>query len=375
MKKKTLSVILIIVFTAFIAVAGVLYAVLPKADYSSTEKRYLSQMPDVSFKKIKDGSFSADFEKFLSDQTPFRKFFVSVNAYFELAKGNNGSNGVYLGKEGWLIEKPFERDNRFNVNMNRIAAFCGNTDIPVVLVSVPSKGSVYGEYLPGNSMNYHDYDLIEAIPDYLGNSAEVISLTDAFEKSKDEYQLYYRTDHHWTADGAYIAYKQICSRIGLVPTDYSSYSISEYEGFFGTSYSTSCYTLTKPDSVKIFRNEKTDKNVSVTVVEGKKETHSDSMFFDNRLSEDDMYTVYLDGNHSMVDIETGNDGPVLLMIKDSFAHCLAPFLADNYSRIIMIDLRYYKKSVTELAEENSVDQIMFVYGIDSLATSRDIILK
>ena len=68
------------------------------------------------------------------------------------------------------------------------------------------------------------------------------------------------------------------------------------------------------------------------------------MFFRKHLDESDKYLTFLDGNHSLVTIKTGNPGGKLLLIKDSFAHCAAPFLAENFSEIYMIDLRYFKES-------------------------------
>ncbi|MBQ6543581.1 MAG: hypothetical protein IJL77_04260, partial [Clostridia bacterium] len=123
MKNKFGTKLIICVFTAFIFVMGLLYIFMPKNEFSETEKRYLATAPNLSFSSVKDGSFSKGFENFLADQTPMRTFFVSVNAYFELIKGNNGSNGAYLGKDGTLIEKPFDRDNRLDINIGRIAAF------------------------------------------------------------------------------------------------------------------------------------------------------------------------------------------------------------------------------------------------------------
>ena len=84
MKKKTGAKILIIIFTAFIAVMGMLYIFMPKTEFSETEKRYLMSAPKLTLSNIKDGSFSEDFETFLADQTPLRTLFVSINAYFEL---------------------------------------------------------------------------------------------------------------------------------------------------------------------------------------------------------------------------------------------------------------------------------------------------
>jgi hypothetical protein len=373
MTKKTHQKILIIVFCAFIAVIGILYVFLPKNDYSATEKRYLSQFPSVTLKNIADGSFSTDFEKFLADQTPFRTFFVSVNAYFELIKGNNGSNGVYLGKDGWLIEKPFARENNLEKNLKRIKNFANETDLPVYLMAIPSKGYIYSDKLPDNSMKYYDSEYLETINSILGDSVTNIDVSKALISNRNSANLFYKTDHHWTSDGAYIAYEEFCKVKGFPAPSLNNYDVEESTAFYGTSYSTSCYTLTKPDVVKILKNKQTKGNADVTIIEGNKKTNYDNMFFQNRLNEEDKYTVFLDGNHSRVDIKTGNNGGKLLLIKDSFAHCLAPFLAEQYSEIIMVDLRYYKKDLKDIIKDEKITEILFLFSVENLATSKDII--
>ncbi len=358
-------------FVTFIAAMGVLYAVLPKNDFSETEKRYLAGAPSFSFKNLSSGKFTADFEGFLADQTPFRKFFVSVNAYFEYLKGNNGTNGVYLGSDGWLIEKPFDRSNKFDKNMERIREFCEKSGIPAAITAVPSKGYIYSEKLPKNALAYLDGEYREKLENC---GMHYIDLFDAMEKAKNEKQLFYRTDHHWTSAGAYLAYTQICRALGLKAVPESGFEAEETPGFFGTSYSTSCYTLTKPDTLTVMRSKKSGGAAEVIIREEKEETF-DNMFFTDALAQGDKYVVFLDGNHPMVTVKTGNEGGRLLLIKDSFAHCLAPFLAEHYSEIVMIDLRYYRKPISDLMAEKDFTQLLFVYGMDNLAESSDIILR
>ena len=97
------------------------------------------------------------------------------------------------------------------------------------------------------------------------------------------------------------------------------------------------------------------------------------MFFTEHLDEPDKYPVYLDGNHAFERITNhDSDGGKLLVLKDSYAHCLVPFLAKHYSCIDMVDLRYYLDSVSKLTEENEYDEVLMIYGISSLCESRDI---
>lgn len=374
MKNKTRSKLISAVFIVFIFAVAVLYVFTPKNSFSETEKRYLAEFPEFSFSSLISGKFTAGFEEYLSDHAPFRNVLVSLNSYFELIKGNNGSNGVYLGSDGWLIEKPFDRENRFDTNVKRIAAFAQSTDIPTAIAAVPEKGYVYGEKLPENALAYADDEYLEKLSAQCGNSVQVIDLSDALISRRDEKQVFYKTDHHWTCAGAYIGYTEICRALELTAADESGFYVQNAGDFYGTSYSTSLYTLTKPDTMEILRSKKTDGAAEVVIEDGQTEK-SGNMFFDDNLTGSDKYTVFLDGNHPLVRITTGNEGGKLLVIKDSFAHCLAPFFAENYGEIVMLDLRYYKKPVSRLLSAESFDQILFVYGMENLAESRDIILK
>ena len=374
MKIKTKSKLISAVFIVFIFAIAVLYVFMPKNNFSQTEKRYLAEFPEFSFASFGSGEFTADFEEYLSDHAPFRNTFVSIDSYFELIKGNNGSNGVYLGSDGWLLEKPFDRENRFDTNIGRIISFANSTQIPTAIAAVPEKGYIYGEKLPKNALAYSDDEYFEKLSAQCGESVRFINFCDALKTRKDAKQIFYKTDHHWTCDGAYIAYTEICKELGLTAADETEFDIQTAEDFYGTSYSTSLYTLTKPDTMKIMRSKKTNGAAKVVIEDAKTEEYG-NMFFDANLKSSDKYTVFLDGNHPSVRIKTGESGGKLLVIKDSFAHCLVPFLAENYGEIVMIDLRYYKKPVSGLLSAENFDQILFVYGMENLCESRDIVLK
>lgn len=373
MKTKTKSIIITAFFIAFVFIMAVLYIFMPKNSFSATEKRYLAEFPKFSFDALSSGKFTSEFEEYLSDHTPFRNVFVSLNSYFELAKGNNGSNGIYLGSDGWLIEKPFDRENRFDTNLRRIKNFADSTDIPVALSVVPEKGYIYGDRLPKNALKYNDEECLQKLSKQSEN-VSFINIADALKAQKDKKQLFYKTDHHWTSDGAYIGYAEICKALNLNAAAENDFDVQTVDGFYGTSYSTSLYTLTKPDTMKIMRSKKSGGAAEV-VIEESKTTRKNNMFFDEALDGGDQYTVFLGGNHPLVRIKTGNQGGRLLVIKDSFAHCLAPFLAENYSEIVMVDLRYYKMPLSQLISAESFEQILFLYGMENFAESKDIILK
>lgn len=120
--------------------------------------------------------------------------------------------------------------------------------------------------------------------------------------------------------------------------------------------------------------ENTDKNITVKISEDGKDNHYGSMFFYNHIGEDDKYPVFLDGNHALTEIQNKNaKNGTIVVIKDSFSHSLAPFLAENYSKVVLVDLRYYKQSVSDLIKKENPEQVVALYGIDNLATDTDIV--
>ena len=85
------------------------------------------------------------------------------------------------------------------------------------------------------------------------------------------------------------------------------------------------------------------------------------------LERKDKYQIFLGGNTDILKIrDTEKEKPRMLLIKDSFANCLIPFLALHYD-IDVIDLRYYKSSLKNFMENKTFDTILIVYGIDTLS--------
>lgn len=365
------------VFLIFIFGMAVWFLFNPKSDYSSSEKRYLQQFPDVSVDKVLDGTFGTDFESYFADQFPARSFWVGLNAYYSLDTGNNGANGVYNCDNGYLINKPVSTDNKLEKNVDAIVKFKNTIDVPVTVMFAPSTGYVAEDVLPAVHDKYNDDTYFEQTSATL--SANGISFVDLRKTFKDTYasgnQLYYKTDHHWTTLGAYTAYEKLCEQLNITPTPKEKFDIKTYGGFYGTTYSTSGFWFTQPDSIQIWDNpENTDKNIKVKISEGTNTDEFGSMYFYDHLEEDDKYPVFIDGNHALTEITNSNaKGGTILLVKDSFSHSLAPFLAENYSKIILVDMRYYKMSVSQIVEQENPEQVVFLYGIDNIATDTDLV--
>ena len=360
-----------IIFVGFIVVMLALFLLLPKKEYSSSEKRYLQQAPAFSFKSLMSGEFGDSFEKYLSDQTAGRNFWVGLASYYNLAIGNNGSNGVYNSSDAYLVNDP-EKMTGLMRNVGFIDEFAQNNNVKTTVLVAPSTGYICSDILPWNHMNYHDDEMFAKIKDALP-SADFVDVRDTF---KDEYaagnQIYYKTDHHWTSYGAYTAYRELGAALGYTPHEKVDYEVTAYPGFYGTTYSSSGFWLTPSEDIEVWDNKQN--NVKVTITDGDKTVEQDDMFFYSHLDEDDKYPVYLDGNHpyTMIKNPSADSDKKLMVIKDSFAHSLVPFLADHYSEIVMIDLRYYTDPVSEIIKSEHIDEVLVIYSIDNLATDTGI---
>lgn len=366
-----------VVFLIFIYGMALWFIFSPKPDYSSSEKRYLQKFPEVTAEKLLSGDFGSEFETFFADRFPQRNTWVGLNAYTALAEGNNGASGVYNCKNGYLINKPVSTENNLDKNIGAVADFAKSIDTPTTVMLVPSTGYIVDDVLPTFHDKYNDDEDISKISSTL--SKDKIGFVDLREPFKSEYkngsQLYYKTDHHWTTKGAYTGYQELCKVLGITPIDDSTLKKDSYPDFYGTTYSSSGFWLTPSDNIEIWNNPKnSDRNISVKITEGANIKTSGSMYFTDHLKEDDKYPVFIDGNHALTEITNTNaKNGTILLIKDSFSHSLAPFLAENYSKVVLVDLRYYKESVSDLVTTYNPEQVVVLYGIDNLATDTDIV--
>ncbi len=357
-----------IVFAAFILTFTLLLVFLPPETYSENEKRVLAEFPAFSLEAIADGSYTAGVEKYINDHFPMRDAFVGIYSYYNRLIGRGNSSGIYLLSDGSMVSAPAEIDpDKCDRNIGRLESFAVNTGLPATLMIIPSAGYANRDLLDFTHKEYSD-DLIFASAEENLDRVGLIDLRELFagEEAAGK-DVYYRTDHHITSYGSYLAYLEFCRANSIEPTEGYT-DIEKLEGFYGTSYSKSGLWLTKPDTVEIWHSPKGYKfHVTVDDIGEKKE--QDSLYFHSHKENMDKYPVFLDGNHAVVTVknEDVKNGRVLLVVKDSYAHCLSTFIADQYETVCLVDMRYYRASVSELAKEIGATELLYVFGAENLA--------
>lgn len=364
--------IISVIFVAFIGIFAVLFWVLPKSDFSPKEKRYLQGFPEISVQSLTDGTFETDFENYINDHMVLRDVFMGVNSYSNIAVLNNGSDGVYKCSDGYLINEP-ATDSRLDLNLSVTADFKDKTGIDTTVMIVPSTGYIMDDKLPLVHKNYNDdryYNRIESFCQK--NGLGFVDLRDTFNSRKNSTQIYYKTDHHWTTVGAYLAYQSLCEKWGIEVKETNGYIVEKTPDFYGTTYNTSGFWLNESDIIEVWKNR--DNHSTCEITANGKTTAYKSMFFPKQLEGADKYTVFLNGNNPVTTVKNpDNKGKEkLLVIKDSFSHCLAPFLSEKFSQITLVDMRYYKKSVSEeIVKKDKFDKVLICMSMDNFLEDKD----
>ena len=377
---KRYCIFITALFCAFIGVFLVANAVSPDRTFSEVENRNLEQLPAVDFgtpeKLFRDGNFfngqfMRDFETYTTDQFIGRDAWVDLKARTERALGKKENNNVYFADNDTLITR-FDQPaaDRVTENLNYVNKFVENVDIPVVFSLIPTQACIWADRLPEGAPNASQTDLMAQAQGAVAGATWADVYTPLMEH-KDE-DIFYRTDHHWTSLGAYYGYTGLASALGYTPVPLTDYTPTvRSTEFYGTVFSSSGVRWVKPDTITTYVPDDGITVVSHTYDNsGNPVEEQRALYVESFLSVKDKYSMFLGGNQSLgVVTNTNNpDGPKLLIIRDSYADSLVPFLTAHYSEIHLIDPRYYHLSVKDYVEQNGIDQALVLYSVPNFVT-------
>ena len=344
--------------------------------YSPVEKRELQTRPEISITKVLDGRFQKKYESYLRDQFPGRDHWVSFQTDMELFMGKNEIHNVYIGKNHYLLEHYTEKEfdpQQISKNLQALEKFVGkakqNADVHVMMV--PTKSWVLREKLPAFAPHYKEQKFYDALQQKLEKEDVLISVEPVLDAHKEE-EIYYRTDHHWTTLGAWYAYEQYTKAVGgdLQRAQGKKKFRCISKDFYGTTYAKINYAR-QADKIEIY--EPADKlRVVYNMGEKKTKTLYDVSF----LKTPDQYSVFTGGNQAVLEITGGiKNGKTLLLIKDSFANSILPFLAEDYEKLVVVDLRQLNVSGDRLLEMFSPTDILILYNSAQFAQDKEFEIK
>ncbi|ETP72713.1 hypothetical protein UYO_1315 [Lachnospiraceae bacterium JC7] len=374
------SVITVMMITIMILIFGVWFLIAPKKEFSENENRQLALAPVYTFQSLKDGSYMTSIQKYLSDHFPIRDEFMTFKTKTEILTGKEEINDIYIAHDGYLIEAYSEPKqngkiiNQFGKLYQDITTDAKNN---ISLMLVPTAVTVYNDKLPAAAPDKGDLKqlatmdtIYEALPEikridcYQGLLAQAQS-----EKGSDNVSsLYYHTDHHWTTFGAYIAYRQYCEAMGITPLEESSFTKTVVTNSFrGTVYSKLNDTTVPGEEITIYENPEN----RLTVNYQDSEEVTDSLYNKDYLSKKDKYSMFLNNLHPLIEItnETADSDKVMVLVKDSYANSIVPFLVNHYRKIYVFDTRYYRFGPASFINEHpEVTDVLILYNMNTIDT-------
>ncbi|MGM9632685.1 MAG: DHHW family protein [Eubacteriales bacterium] len=364
---RTRELVFLLALGFVIAFFSFSYIFCEEKSFSEDENRVLQGFPAFTVHKVIDGRFSAQLHGYFSDQIALRSEIVELKALSELALGKRESNGILLADGGYLVETHRYTDENYSfleINLSKIEKLRSKLDqkgIRTASALVPRKVDVLGTVLPDiypREQNERVWSLA------LGRGH-----TDLRGVLSGEDGTFYKTDHHWTARGAYLAYCALGEKLGYVPRSEEDFALTTLSNsFYGTTYSGSGFFFSSPDEIKapdipqgVYTTEIVDTGASF-----------DGLYDLSFLGKKDKYSVFLGGNSAHVRIKSSEEciekKETLLIVKDSFSHSLAPYLTAHFD-IELIDPRYFHGSIEEYATEHNIENVLFIFGVDTLATA------
>lgn len=373
MKPRKDEILTTVLFCGFLAAMFVCYLLLPKKTFSEKEKRYLAESPQFSWQTLADGQLGGEVETYMADHIPGRDFFVGLNGTYDLVTGRQITSDVRLLKGDRLVEAPvLWNQAAAEKNMRAINSFAEAVDTPVDLMLVPSAGwaATSGRVFTLDLFsreNYEDASMIESIHGLAGEKLNCVDILAALENQED---YYYRTDHHWTSEGAYMVYGADMEQLGKAYPERDAFRVERVSGFTGSNYARSALWQIPGEELELWHG--TD---GIQVVNGEDSQIHEGIFYPHRLEETDKYTVFLDGNHSTVRLDNPRNAGQgkILVIRDSYCNVFGGFLAESYETVVLVDLRYYKNPVSQLLAEEEFDRVLICYSIGNFMTDSNII--
>ncbi len=359
------------------------FLILPDHSFSEEENRSLRSLPKWSLDALLSGKLGEEFNDYFADQFPLRDTLVGIKGASELMLGKGENNGILLGKNGQLAKRlfdaygsdgavPLDGFDRAHIRAcaEGLKRVDGQLEIPFSVLltgrTVDIAASAFS-YPPDISNA-----LQETLRDSLGGRVSCVETVPVLREryGAGEY-VYYRTDHHWTTLGAYYAYVEVMKSFGMegeiLPVDaFQRETVSD--GFYGTAWSAGGMKHVAPDSIEIWTlgNEQ---DFAVTA-DGRE---LPGFYSRSYLAKKDQYSLFLDGTHDVVTVQkrSGETRPTLLILKDSFANSLAPFLAQHFD-LVLLNLSSTRRDFCDLshfAAHYGADRVLLVYTIENVMTA------
>lgn len=372
-RKSRIENIIGLLFILLLFIFMIVNLAVPDREISENENRMLETRPSLSMSTVMNGDFMEQWENYQSDQFAGRDFLRSVKVFLDRLGGSRMENGVYIGKNGQLMEEiEVPDEGQSEANLSAITEYTEKyPDVRTSVMLVPDAACILSGSLPAFAGVEDQRQLLGVAKQRLGDSVNWIDAVSILNSHLSD-KLYYKTDHHWTTLAAFYVFRDAAPSLGIdgdVGDNFVSYTISD--DFNGVLSAKSGVGLSERETIDIYAPTQGDDDVVVNYVdEGRKTT---SLYDSSKLETRDQYAVFLGGNSSVIDIKTVSpEKKRLLVIKDSFANCFIPFLAPYYREIVVVDPRYYSGTIEDIMNSYRITDTLVLYSGNTFFTDNHI---
>ena len=347
---KVKNIVTTVVFCLFIF--GFFFAslILPDAEYTDSERRPLAQMPAVSLEGTLDGSVIKDFDDYTGDSfrglySWYRLNVMQLNETNDLAV----KDGYIAKVESTLYENSVNNAvSKFNALYEKYLKDSGGK---VYFSIVPDKNYFFADKYEYISM---DYDLLETMMQSGLSEMEYIDIFDSLELSD-----YYKTDTHWSQDKIIDVAALIAEKLGVSEQLSGEYETQTLHPFYGVYYGQAALPM-PADTIYYLTNEALD---ACTVFDY--ETGKTGKIYDlEKFNSKEPYDIFLSGTRALLRIDNPNakTDKELVVFRDSFGSSLIPLLAEGYSSIYIVDIRYISSSFVGNFIDFTGKDTLFLYS-------------
>ncbi|MBE6563035.1 MAG: hypothetical protein E7660_04800 [Ruminococcaceae bacterium] len=361
MNNKVKNTVICITFGIFIFTFALLCLFLPKDEYSVSERRPLEKFPEVTAESIFSGKFMSDFEKYSVDSFPFRDSFRTIKAISALGIFRRGdNNGIYL-HDGYIskVEYPISESSldraasRFKYVTEK---YLDGTN-KVYYSIINDKNAFMAEESGHLAFDYEAFE--KEFSDRM-DFAEYIKISDLLSLED-----FYRTDTHWRQEAITDIAERLCSAMGTSAG--SDFTENTLDVTFNGVYTGQAALPIEGDTIRYLTNGTIEKLRVFDHQNG-----IDSYVYDmEKAKGKDPYEMFLAGPLSLVTVENpeNEDGGHLIMFRDSFSSSLAPLMAEGYSKITLIDIRYISPDILSKFVDFKNADVLFIYSTMVLNSS------
>lgn len=218
-------------------------------------------------------------------------------------------------------------------------------------------------YTPSNysGLTVDQKEVIDSIYSRLDSGITGIDVDSVLAQHADE-EIYFRTDHHWTALGAYYSAQEFAKRAGLSFKELSTYKENVIDEFMGTmSGFTGDANLTNdPERFVYYSSDNIGKCTTYYYDTSFNYSGSGNFFNGVYDPKHNAYLTYMGGDEKIIKVTTNvKNGKSLMIVKDSYGNAIPGFLFGSYENIFVVDMRFFNLNLVDFVEANNINDVLF----------------